>query len=69
MINVFFNHFRNHSCASNNASLYFSLSLLPTGTVDRLGRALIVAQMDAADISRWVEEVARLLACFYKMTQ
>lgn len=40
-----------------------------TGTVDRLGRALVVAQIDAADGSCCGEEMARLLACFHKMTQ
>lgn len=38
-----------------------------TGTVDRLGRALIVTETDAPEEGFCDEEMARVLACYYRI--
>ncbi|XP_061922966.1 pleckstrin homology domain-containing family G member 4B [Entelurus aequoreus] len=38
------------------------------GTVDRLGRALVIAETDASGQDSNSEELARILACYHKMT-
>lgn len=48
---------------------HFIPNLLLTGTVDRLGRALIVAHIDASEAGSCGEEMARILACYHKITQ
>ncbi|KAF1380779.1 hypothetical protein PFLUV_G00167520 [Perca fluviatilis] len=40
-----------------------------TGTVDRLGRALVVTEMDASEESCSEEEMARVLACYHRITR
>lgn len=45
------------------------LALLLTGTVDRLGRALIVTEADASEKSFCGEEMARVLACYHRITR
>ncbi|KAK1890397.1 Rho guanine nucleotide exchange factor 40 [Dissostichus eleginoides] len=40
-----------------------------TGTLDRLGRALVVTETDASDESFSEEDMARVLACYYRITR
>ena len=40
-----------------------------TGTVDRLGRALIVTDTAASEESFCAEEMARVLACYHRITR
>ncbi|KAM9836807.1 rho guanine nucleotide exchange factor 40 [Aulostomus maculatus] len=40
-----------------------------TGTVDRLGRALVVTTADASEGDSCKEEIARVLACYYRITR
>ncbi|XP_049923679.1 rho guanine nucleotide exchange factor 40 isoform X2 [Epinephelus moara] len=40
-----------------------------TGTVDRLGRALVVTETDASEENFSDEEIARVLACYHKITR
>ncbi|KAK5893327.1 hypothetical protein CgunFtcFv8_006209 [Champsocephalus gunnari] len=40
-----------------------------TGTLDRLGRALVVTETDASDESFSEEDLARVLACYYRITR
>ncbi|XP_028420273.1 pleckstrin homology domain-containing family G member 4B [Perca flavescens] len=40
-----------------------------TGTVDRLGRALVVTEMDVSEESFSEEEMARVLACYHRITR
>ncbi|KAM6960141.1 LOW QUALITY PROTEIN: rho guanine nucleotide exchange factor 40 [Tautogolabrus adspersus] len=40
-----------------------------TGTVDRLGRALVVTETDASEESQSEEEIARVLACYHRITR
>uniref|UniRef100_A0AAQ6IK27 Rho guanine nucleotide exchange factor (GEF) 40 n=1 Tax=Anabas testudineus TaxID=64144 RepID=A0AAQ6IK27_ANATE len=40
-----------------------------TGTVDRLGRALVVTETDVSEESFCEEEMARVLACYHRITR
>ncbi|XP_031706733.1 pleckstrin homology domain-containing family G member 4B isoform X2 [Anarrhichthys ocellatus] len=40
-----------------------------TGTVDRLGRALVVTETDASEESFSEEQMARVLACYHRITR
>lgn len=59
--------------ACQNALLAPSLStysnLMLTGTVDRLGRALIITETDASEGGFCEEEMARVLACYHRITR
>lgn len=45
------------------------LMLATTGTVDRLGRALVVTDTDPSEESFCEEEMARVLACYHRITR
>lgn len=45
------------------------LILVPTGTVDRLGRALVVVVTDGSEEGFCEEEMARVLACYHRITR
>ncbi|XP_058481064.1 rho guanine nucleotide exchange factor 40 isoform X2 [Solea solea] len=40
-----------------------------TGTVDRLGRALVITEMDVSEEDLCEEEMARVLACYHRITR
>ncbi|XP_074555474.1 rho guanine nucleotide exchange factor 40 [Halichoeres trimaculatus] len=40
-----------------------------TGTVDRLGRALVISELDSSEESFSEEEMARVLACYHRITR
>lgn len=44
-------------------------SVVYSGTVDRLGRALIVTETKDSKESFCVEEMARVLACYHRITR
>jgi len=42
---------------------------MTTGTVDRLGRALVLIDADASEEGLCVEEMAQILACYHRITR
>lgn len=46
-----------------------SMCLLLTGTVDRLGRALVFTDANVSDEDFCTEEMARILACYHRITR
>ncbi|XP_040887293.1 pleckstrin homology domain-containing family G member 4B [Toxotes jaculatrix] len=52
-----------------DAELLQSGKLKLTGTVDRLGRALVVTETDVSEEGFCVEEMARVLACYHRITR
>nr|XP_020442445.1 rho guanine nucleotide exchange factor 40-like [Monopterus albus] len=52
-----------------NTELVQSGKLKLTGTVDRLGRALVVTETDASEEGFCEEEMAQVLACYHRITR
>ncbi|XP_069374637.1 rho guanine nucleotide exchange factor 40 isoform X1 [Paralichthys olivaceus] len=52
-----------------NAELLQSGKLKLTGTVDRLGRALVVTETDASEEGFCEDETVRVLACYHRITR
>ncbi|XP_075306970.1 rho guanine nucleotide exchange factor 40 [Odontesthes bonariensis] len=52
-----------------DADLLQSGRLQLTGTVDRLGRALVLIDADASEEGVCVEEMAQILACYHRITR
>ncbi|CAK6975557.1 rho guanine nucleotide exchange factor 40 [Scomber scombrus] len=52
-----------------DTALLQSGKLKLTGTVDRLGRALVVTETNGSDEGFCEEEIARVLACYYRITR
>ncbi|XP_028261575.1 rho guanine nucleotide exchange factor 40 [Parambassis ranga] len=52
-----------------NADLLQSGKLQLTGTVDRMGRALVFTETDASEEGFCAEEMAQVLACYHRITR